>query len=397
MSDKKKDAETYLSTGCTLLDLVVGGGKGLGFPAGKIVNIVGDKSSGKTFLAAEMVAKNVHTHGERFLWNYDDSETGFTFDTQGLYGVDLMHPETLLSSTVEELDGNVGIFVDRLKRSQLGIYVLDSLDGLSDTEKEEMSERRQKLVEQGKALEEKGSYGMGSAKFLSQHFFKTKTAKLSDSNALLVVISQVRENIGAGLYGKRHVRSGGKALDFYCHTVLWLANVSRIMKNDRQIGVVIEAKTEKSKTARPFRSCHFVVYFDYGVDNIGSNLDYLFDLRGKDGKLTKAAQKIAWGGSPSVEELKELLKREGLEEQAKEQKRKDTGNTRFSAEWVREWLEKGHRELYQKAIPSELSRSELIALIEESKGMSQELERRVIEKWEAEEAAIASDRRRKYE
>lgn len=389
---------THLSTGCTLLDLVVGGGKGMGFPAGRIVNVVGDKSSGKTFVCTEMIAANHHKFGKRLKFNYDDSETGFTFDTEGLYGVEILPEGTLLSQTVEEMDANVGTFLHKLRDSQLGIYVVDSLDGLSDSEKETMSEERRKLNEAGKEITDKGTYGMGTAKFLSQHFFKTKAGPLAEKNSLLVIISQVRENIGAGIYGKKHVRSGGKALDFYCHTVLWLANVCKIMKGDRQIGVVVEAKTEKSKTPRPFRKCRFSIYFDYGVDDIGSNLDYLFDLRGEDGKLKKVAEGICWSGEPiTLESLKRVLEEQGLTNAAKLQKKEETGKSALSVDWVAEWLRANHSDIFTKNFGIPVTRAELISQMEESPKLREELQARVIAKWEKEESDVATNRKGKYE
>ena len=112
----------------------------------------------------------------------------------------------------------------------------------------------------GKEIKDKGTYGMATPKFLSSEFFKTQTGKFADKNASLIIVSQVRENLNAGMFGKKHKRSGGKALDFYAHTVLWLTTWIKIKKkdvdgNERQIGVIVEAKTEKSKTPRPYRTC----------------------------------------------------------------------------------------------------------------------------------------------
>ena len=81
----------YFRTGCKLLDLVVGGAKGVyGFPSGKFINIVGDKSAGKTFLSNEIIAWAYHNLGKNFKWVYDDCESGYSFDTELMYGFEIM-------------------------------------------------------------------------------------------------------------------------------------------------------------------------------------------------------------------------------------------------------------------------------------------------------------------
>jgi RecA/RadA recombinase len=72
-------------------------------------------------------------------------------------------------------------------------------------------------------------------------------------------------------------RTGGKALDFYCHTVLWLANINKLKKKGRSVGVTIKAKTTKSKTPRPYREIFFPILFDYGIDSVTASMDFLFD------------------------------------------------------------------------------------------------------------------------
>ena len=81
----------YFQTGCRVLDLTVGGNKDiLGFPAGKFINIVGDKSAGKTFLSNEIIANAHYKYGNKFKWVYDDCESGYSFDTESMYGFEIM-------------------------------------------------------------------------------------------------------------------------------------------------------------------------------------------------------------------------------------------------------------------------------------------------------------------
>ena len=236
------------NTGCKLLDLVVGGNKGVyGFPSGKFINIVGDKSAGKTFLSNEIIASAYHNSDKKkFRWVYDDCESGYSFDTESMYGFSIMPENPVHSTTVEEAFCNISDFADKLKSDQFGIYVLDSLDALTSNEQDERAEERLKAFHNDKTFD-KGTYGMGKQKYLSQEFFPQLCSKIENKNILVIIISQVRENVDMFSFEK-FSRSGGKAMDFYAHTVLWLATCKKIEKKNRPIGVVVKAKVTKSKT-----------------------------------------------------------------------------------------------------------------------------------------------------
>jgi RecA/RadA recombinase len=408
MENKTKKKEVVYSTGCDLLDLTVGGGERMGFPGGWIINLVGDSSTGKTLVASEINAANYHKYKKKFKYNYDDGEEGYTFDTQKLYGFDLITKNSYKSKIVQDFDVHCNKFLKDMKEGEVGIYTLDSLDSLSDITRNERSEEREKNYDKGKGSTNKaGTYSMEKQKFLSQEFFSNKANKFADSDALLIIISQVRENINPGLYQKKFRRSGGKALDFYAHTCVWFALVCQIIKHDCVIGVVLEAYTKKSRTPRPFRKCRFTVYFDYGIDNIGSNLDYLFDLRTKDtGKLKmvkkgdkEVAKKICWKGKdPDLQNLREFLKKNEVYEQARKDKKKETGSANLSIEWMKEWIPQQDKlkKPYEEEFGTPVTRDELIAQIEKDPEMEKELKQRTIEKWEAIEESVKSNRKRKY-
>ena len=402
MNKETKKDEVVYSTGCTLLDLVVGGGERMGFMGGGIVNLVGDSSSGKTLTACEINAVNYHKYKKRFKYNYDDGEEGFTFNTQHLYGFDLVTKDSMKSKIVQDFDVHCNKFLKSLKEEDTGIYTLDSLDGLSDITRDERSEEREKNYDKGEGATNKaGSYQMEKQEFLSQEFFSNKANKFAETSALLLIISQVRENIGAGLFGKKYKRSGGKALDFYSNTVVWFALIHKIIKKDRIIGVVLEACTTKSRTPRPFRKCRFTVYFDYGIDNIGSNLDYLFDLRTKEtGKLKDGANAICWKGKPAtLDNLKVFLKENNMYEIAREEKKKGKSqSSNLSIDWMKEWIPTRDKlkASYKEEFGTPITRDELIAQIEADPGMEKELTKRVVDKWEEVEKSIRTNRKRKY-
>ena len=390
---EQKFQEIYFPTGCDLLDLVVGGGMGCGFPSGKVVNLVGDKSSGKTFLACELIAAAFQKYGDELKWNYDDAESGFTFDTKRMYGIEIMpqDPEKRVKSrTVEEMFCNYRLFLQSLGEDEVGIYVVDSLDGLTSEENEKRGEARLKAFQEGKEFKQ-GSYQMGAAKFLSQEFFKGITEETEKKKCLLVIISQVRENIEPFGFEK-YVRSGGKALDFYAHTVLWLAYMKKITRKDRTVGVVVKAKTTKSKTPRPFRECIFTLLFDYGLDNIGTSIDFLFDFRTETGMVKSNASAVWQGVDETLANLTEFI-----EQQNKMDEYKAEQGT-VSKKRILAYLDEHDGELGEarrKFFGMPMKRDELIAFVEKEK-LQNVLRERVLLKWEEIECSILTNRQPKY-
>lgn len=405
--------------GCDLLDLLVGGAKGvMGLPFGVIVNLIGDKSAGKTFVKNEILADNYYRYPGRFHWFSDDCESGDTFDTTALYGVNLRpvdkdgnfkigSKKLDDSKSVEEMDAHVSIFLTHMNdqdKGALGVYALDSLDGLTDATKQDMEVKRMNQLKAGKDVKDEGSYGMQIPKFLSQHFFRNKHHELEAMNTSLVIVSQIRDKIDAMGYGPKWEVSCGKALEFYCHTRIFLTTIRKIERDGRIVGAYVSAKTIKSKTPRPFREVRYIVYFDYGIDNIGSNLDFLYDLREKDGKLKEDAQAIKWEGGADVskDNMIKWLNENELMASVKEANKAAGGSNQVSLSFCQEWLQKQFKddpkleEKYYAFFGKTYTRDELIALCENDPAMDQELTHRVIAKWEALEDAVATMRRPKY-
>ena len=384
-------------TGCQLLDLVTGGEKNVfGIPAGRFINIVGDKSAGKTFLSNEIIASAYHKYSsKKFKWVYDDCESGYSFDTESMYGFDIMPENPIHSHTVEEAFCNINDFADKLKGDQFGIYVLDSLDGLTSQEQDDRAEERLKAFHAEKNFD-KGTYGMGKQKYLSQEFFPQLCSTIENKNVLVIIISQIRENIDMFSFEK-YSRSGGKAMDFYAHSVIWLATAKYIIKKDRKVGVVVKAKTTKSKTPRPFRECFFSFLYDYGLDDIGSNVDYLFDLRTEKGELNTKAKAIQWNGDVgklTLTDLKKFLEEYDLQDKFEDSRFYDGKPV---AEDIFDFVQskKEYKEKFAEKFGESMTRDELIEWIEEN-NLEDELKKRVIDKWEEFEDSIKSSRKKKY-
>ena len=375
--------------------MVMGGNKGVyGSPSGRFINIVGDKSAGKTFLSNEFIAWGYHNLGKNFKWVYDDCESGYSFDTESLYGFDIMPENPVHSTTVEEAFYNISKFAERLKGDQFGIYVLDSLDGLTSEEQDKRAEERIKCIENDKEM--KGTYGMGKAKYLSQEFFPQLCSVIEDKNILVIIVSQIRDNVDMFSFEK-YARAGGKALDFYAHSVIWLATAKKIEKSDTPVGVVVKAKTTKSKTPRPFRECLFSFLYDYGLDSIGTGVDYLFDLRTPKGELNTKSKAIQWNGSNDLDkkQLKEFLEESELFEKYENSRYADSDGTDAENMFAFIQSKKEYKQKFQEKFGETMTRDELIQYIEDN-NLEEELDRRVEEKWESFEESLKSNRKKKY-
>lgn len=299
------------SSGAILLDLVAGGG----YPWGKMINIVGDKSTGKTLLGSELIATAFRQYGKELEWVYDDAEAGFSFNTQQMYGIDIVAPDEECSDTLEDFQLNLKKRLDGLKPGKRLIYILDSFDSLTSDDELEQYEKKMKAYEKGKKPES-GSYGTSKSKGMSLYFRVIKRL-LKDKKCLLVIVSQVRENIGV-MFGPRFTRVGGKWLDFYAAQIFWLAEVEKHKKGDRHAGITIKVRNTKNKIGKPFRECFVELLFDYGVDNVMTSLMFLYNLKTETGKNSTGIEKttLNWNGEEfTLRKLVRHIEQNNLEEE----------------------------------------------------------------------------------
>lgn len=248
----------FFSTGCTLLDCVLGGG----WARGKVINVVGDKSSGKTLLAIEASANFVRCV-PKGLVDYDEAEAAFDpayartlgLPEDRLLLVDSVHTAEALFQQIEVL----------LKSDEEHLLIVDSLDALTDE-----AEVKRDIGD--------ASYGAAKAKIMSEGFRKL-IREMNRSKLTLFVISQIRDKIGAVAFAKKVQRTGGHALDFYCSQVLWLYETGKIKKTvggiERAIGMNIKARCEKNKVGMPWRECEIPVIYGFGMDDKTAALDWL--------------------------------------------------------------------------------------------------------------------------
>lgn len=266
VSEKKN--YQFVSSGCTGLDCALGGG----YVLGRMTNIVGDKSTGKTALGNEAIT-NFFLKYPNGAARYVDSEAVFDPDYAAAMGmpvakVDLGEDRDPII-TVEDFMRDFDSFLDgRIKDGEPGIYVIDSIDALSDE-----SEMTRDI--------EKGSFGTGKAKMLSQ-FFRMKARKMEQANTLLLIVSQIRDNIGVFM-GEKYKRSGGKALDFYASQIVWLAKIKTLKRTvkgvERSVGIRVKAQLKKNKIGNTDRSFEFNFLFSYGIEDLSASIEWLQEVK----------------------------------------------------------------------------------------------------------------------
>lgn len=282
----KKEPEyirATIPTGLTTLNMALDDNAHYGYRPGSIVNVVGDTHTGKTTLAMLCLAACAYDKAlKHYRLVYDGAEPLVGLDVKRLYGkktyrrVKPLHPdrEQVYSRTVE--DFLFGI-MDLLDEGEPFVLVLDSLDAVTSDEDLEYVEKSRKAWKKGE--DSKGTYGMGKAKSMSA-LFRNVADRIEQTESLLVIISQTRDNINPASF-KKKTRSGGKALDFYAHIIMWLAHTGKLTKEVRkkkhQIGNATRLKIDKNKYTGKQRQAEFDTYYDYGVDDVGSMIDWLLD------------------------------------------------------------------------------------------------------------------------
>jgi recombination protein RecA len=258
----------FLSSGSTLLDLAIANRLPGGFPAGRISHIYGNESTGKSLLGGEVLGSAQRQGGRASL---NDSEG--TWDLQRAHDINAVQIDNPAiwsydsSETIEDLFDRF-IFDEvvachNLKVPSCSCAVIDTLSAIpSKVEKETKLEAP--------------TMGQSRPKQLSVAFRKYIDA-INSVNLALVFLDQTRENVGV-TFGDSLTTSGGKALRFYASVRVILSHIDKIKNSaERAVGVKLGFYVKKNKIGPPFREGEFRILFDYGIDDIGSNLEWLHE------------------------------------------------------------------------------------------------------------------------
>ncbi|MEE8113094.1 MAG: hypothetical protein V3T23_01945 [Nitrososphaerales archaeon] len=288
----------FLHSGSTMLNLALTGHPLCAWPMGRVSNIVGDKSSGKTLLAIEAATLWLSNppQGVAPRVEYMEAEAAFDEEYAAKLGLDVDRVNFSRGlDTVEEMFDKMEQVVESIKgTNQAALCIIDSLDALSSK------------AEMERGMDE-GTYGMEKQKKLGELFRKC-IRRWEAAQMHIMLISQVRENIGAMPFSPKYRRSGGKSLDFYASHVLWLSETGKIKTSDKSmiIGIDIKGKVTKNKVSVPYRDVTWPMYFMYGIDDIGSVVHWLTSTDcPKEHKIKKTAGYCTWQGERAT--VKELV------------------------------------------------------------------------------------------
>lgn len=327
---KVKKIETnrkYLSSGSTLLNLACSGSIRGCFVTGGYYFFVGDSASGKTFISLTCLAEATQTkdfNDYRFI--YDNSEGGALMDIRRFFGkkvADKIEPPRFGKDGLPDFSGTIEEFYfgvdDALKDGRPFIYILDSMDSLSSKEEAAKFEETKKAHRKGKKIA--GSYGDGKAKKNSANL-RRLLKPLEKSNSILIIINQTRDNLGFGF--EKKTRSGGHALRFYATVEIWSSVRKKITKTvrgkKRQQGIIANIQVKKNRLTGQEHSVLVPIYHSYGIDDMGSCVDYLIEegqwkTKGKEGAKINASDFDFVG---TREKLLQLIEKKHYEKDIKD-------------------------------------------------------------------------------